>query len=368
MEVEGVDAGALRRFVEFVLNPLSLAIVARGIDDGIFEALAAEPRGLAELGAAIGAEPGSVGLEMTVELGRGLGLFAGDTSRIELGELSRRFLTQGSSLRLLGLVDHYRRYLPAAASLPEALRRTPRAKRTMWRPGAEREEHRAYFAARQAYNESRRDYFHDTAYLLLRGHLRHGLGQRRRLCDVGAGPGAFACLVKKCFPAIDAIAVDVSFSFDAYRERSQAVAAAEGIDVAFVGANALLDPLPEGVDVITLNRLISGVPRDGADAWIERAFAALAPGGVLAMVDMVMSGDPEHDRLVALVVAQWMAKDRYLIAGEPPTDPNDDKHQWGWSPPWRGEELEARLRAHGFVDTFTRAADPPFTLVGGIRP
>ena len=86
------------------------------------------------------------------------------------------------------------------------------------------------------------------------------------------------------------------------------------------------------------------------------------------MVDMVMSGDPHHDRLVSLVVSQWMAKDRYVIAREPPTSADDDKHQWGWSRPWRAAELRRRLEAHGFVDTFQAAVDPPFTLVGGIKP
>ncbi len=371
-EACGVERATIRDFVELTLNPMSLAIIGHALDLGIIEALASGPRAPGSLAEAVGLAADSVSLEMTLELGAELGLFVRAGDGFGLGELSRLFLSRTSSLRLLGLVEHYRAYVPSASSLPEALRSTPRSRRTMWRQGAERAEHERYFAARQAYNESRRGYFSDTAYLLLRGHMglstAYALGSRRRACDVGAGPGAFACLLKKSFPAIDSIAVDVSFRFPEYRERSYAMAAAEGLEVSFRGDNALFDPLPAGIDLLTFNRLISGVPRDGADAWLSRAFDALEPGGVLAMVDMVMSDDPVHDRLVSLVVSQWMAKDRYVIAREPPTSADDDKHQWGWSRPWRATELRRRMEEHGFVDTFHAAADPPFTLVGGIKP
>jgi len=368
-EVVGVDAGMLRAFMELVLNPISLAIVADAVDLGVFEALTAGvTREVGALAEAVGEDEGSVRVEILAELGAGLGLLERRGGGLALSPMSATFLLDRSPLRLLGLVEHYRGYLIGGASMGDALRGSGRSRRSMWRPGAPREEHERYFAARQGYNESRRGYFTDTAWLLLRAHLGHDLGSRRAVCDVGSGPGAFACLLARSFPGLRALAVDASFAFEEYRRASEVMAASEGAAVDFVAANALLDPLPAGVDLITFNRLLSGVPRDGADAWIERAYAALAPGGVLAAADMFMCGDPRHDRHVAAVVGLWTARDRFLLVNDPPTTAADDKHQWGWSRPWHAEEVAARLRAHGFVDTFAGPADPPFTLVGGVKP
>lgn len=368
-EVEGVDAGMLRAFMDLALSPIALAVICDAIDLGLFEALAAS--GAAEegaLAAALGEAEGAVRIELLGELGVGFGLLARDGRRLALTPMSASFLVARSPLRLLGLCQHYRAYLVGAASMSDAIRGARRARRTMWQPGAGRGEHERYFAARQAYNESRRAYFTDSAWLLLRAHLRHDLASRRLACDVGSGPGAFACLLARSFPGLRAVALDASFAFDAYRQESEAMAAREGARVDFVAGNALLDPLPAGVDLVTYNRLLSGIPRDGADAWIERAFAALAPGGVFAAADMIMSGEASHDRYVAAVVGLWTARDQFLLARDPPSSADDDRHQWGWSRPWHAEELAARLRAHGFVDTFAGPADPPFTVVGGVKP
>ncbi len=346
--------------MKLALNPVSLSVITRGLELGLFEALAGAARSTA-------AED-EVSVEMTITLGRALGLFAGPEDAPTLTPLSREFLTASSPLRLIGLTRHYGRYLPSAAHVLPAMRRTRRARRTMWRPGEDRDAIKRYFAARQEYNESRRDYFRDTAYLLLRAHARHGLEGRRVICDVGAGPGTFACLLAKSYPRARVSAVDMSYCFDPYLRRSQEEARAEGAALEWLGLNALADPLPRELDLITYNRLLSGVPGDGADAWIRRAYEALAPGGRFAAADFFLTGDAEHDRYVGLVVAQWMAKDRYLIELEPPTDPADDKHQWGWNPPWRLEELARRMMAAGFRDVAWAAADPPFAVIWGTRP
>ena len=264
-------------------------------------------------------------------------------------------------------MEHYASYLPSAATILPALVGTRRSRRSMWTAGQDRDAHARYFAARQPYNESRRAYFWDSSYLLLRAHLRRSLAAHRRACDVGSGPAGFAALLAKCCPGLEVHAVDASLADHGYRERTAEALRSEGVKVTLWGRDALHDPLPTGLDLLTFNRLLSGVPRDGVDAWIERACAALVPGGVLAAVDYVMTGAPVHDRFVARVVAQWMGKDHRLLTTSPPTDPHDAKHQWGWAPPWHADELCAALRRAGLRDVGFAAADPPFALVFGTR-
>lgn len=384
-EIRALRSELLQALVELTLNPASLAVIVRLVELGILERVIADggtrPAALLEpLRHAALAEPDAegtpaerieraeVGLEMLLELGAGLGLVTVSEGLVRATALSATFLSQGSSLRLLGHVDHYAGTLPSAASIPAALRHTRRSRRSMWTTGRDRDDHARYFEARRAYNESRRAYFWDSSLLLLRAHLHRELAGHRRACDVGAGPAGFAALLAKCFPALRVHAVEANLAHADYRDRTLAMLQAEGVEVELLGTNALFDPLPERLDLVTFNRLLSGVPRDGVDAWIERARQALVPGGVLAAVDYVMTGDPRHDRAVALVVAQWMGKDHHLLARDPPTDPHDDKHQWGWTRPWHATELCAALERGGLVDVGYAAADPPFTLVYGTRP
>lgn len=377
-EIEGLRAELLRELVELTLDPVALAVIVRLVELGIVERLVADGGASPEaLAAALRAaarergeawdEPAEVGLEMVLELSRGLGLLELSQGLVHATELSRTFLARGSSLRLLGHVEHYASYLPSAASILPALGGTRRSRRSMWTAGQDRDAHARYFAARQPYNESRRAYFWDSSYLLLRAHRRRSLAGHRRACDVGSGPAGFAALLATCHPGLEVHAVDASLADEGYRRRTAEALRAEGVEVTLWGLDALHDPLPAGLDLVTFNRLLSGVPRDGVGAWIERACAALVPGGVLAAVDYVLTGDPAHDRFVARVVAQWMGKDHRLLKTSPPTDPHDDKHQWGWTPPWYARELCDALRRAGLRDVGCVAADPPFTLVFGTR-
>lgn len=374
-EVEGLRPELLRELMALTLHPASLAVIVQLVELGIVERLVAEGGLRHEALAATStppaerasAERADVGLEMVLELGTGLGLLAHWGDRFYATELSRTFLARGSSLRLLGHVEHYASYLPSAGSILPALQQTRRSRRSMWTAGGSRDDHARYFAARRAYNESRRAYFWDSSYLLLRAHLRRNLSAHRRACDVGAGPAGFAALLAKCVPGLEVHAVEANLADESYRRRTEEALHAEGVAVALWDTNALLDPLPPGLDLVTYNRLLSGVPRDGVDAWIDRARAALVPGGVLAAVDYVMTGDHDHDRFVTAVVAQWMGKDHHLLTQSPPTDPHDDKHQWGWTRPWHAHELCDALRRAGLRDVGFVAADPPFTLVFGTR-
>ncbi len=376
--VVGREAELLREFMGLTLNPASLAVIVRLVElglvdtlgDGVWplEALMPEATGKRRgVGVEATGEQRGVGVEAAVELGCGLGLLRRTGAGLKASPLARRFLARSSPLRLLGHVEHYASYLKAASAIAPALASPRRSRRSMWAAGQDREAHDRYFAARQAYNESRRAYFWESSYLLLRAHLQRDLTGHRRACDVGAGPAGFAALLARGFSGLEVHAVDASFAHESYRRRTAEALAAEGAEVTLWGSNALHDPLPVGLDLVTFNRLVSGVPRDGVDAWLGRAHAALEPGGVLAAVDYIMTGDPHHDRYTAMVVAQWMGKDRHLLSTEPPAGPDDDKHQWGWTRPWRVDELREALRRAGFVEVGFAAADPPFTLVWGRR-
>jgi hypothetical protein len=300
---------------------------------------------------------------MTLELGCGTGLFARRDRRYELTALSRTFFLNNSPLRLLGLVERHRRYVAAIAALPAALRETKRADRRVWSDRADAGAQADYFRARAAFNEASRDYFRDTACLLARAHCERDLQAHRVVCDIGAGPAAFAAILKAAAPHLQVHAAEVTYKDPAYLATTAADLRAADLDVALHAINVLHEPLPPAVDLLTANRLFSGLGRDGAEGWAQRLHAALAPGGTLALVDFFATGEPAHDRSLAALVALWMAWNRHELQLRPLTDPSDDRHAWGWNPPWRCEELARLLARVGFHDIRARSVVPPFALV-----
>jgi hypothetical protein len=167
VEVEGLASERLRELVDLTLDPVALAVIVRLVELGLVERLAthggATPDRLATEQRDAASERGEpwdehaeVGLEMVLELACGLGLLARQGGLVHATELSRTFLARGSSLRLLGHVEHYASYLPSAGSILPALARTRRSRRSMWTGAGDRDAHARYFAARQPYNESRR--------------------------------------------------------------------------------------------------------------------------------------------------------------------------------------------------------------------
>lgn len=363
-----VPGDLLAGIVDLCLRPTALPVLARALDLGLFARLARAPATLAELAADLSDRASAVSVEMTAELARALGLLVEAGGRLDLAEPTRLCLLEDAPLRLLGLVERHRRYTAAIGALPDALRDLRRADRRLWSDEADVHDQAAYFRARGAFNEASRRYFWDTALLLARAHCDRDLAAHRVVCDVGAGPAAFAALLKRAAPALAVHAAEVNYHDPDYLAATVAGLREVDADVTLHPANVLIEPLPPDIDLLTANRLFSGLSRPGGEGWARRLFAALAPGGTLALVDFFATGEPEHDRAIAALLASWMAWNHHELVTDPPTDPRDDRHAWGWNPPWRTDELAALLARVGFVDIRARSVVPPFALVEARRP
>src|SRR5574338_263484 len=225
---------------------------------------------------------------MLVELACHFGLLVARDGRLAASASTHQFLLDRSPLRLLGLVDRHRRYIDAIADLPAALRDVRPADRRVWSDQADAREQAAYFQARAC--------FWDTAILLARAHCDRDLRAHRIVCDIGAGPAAFAAILKRAAPHLQVHAAEVSYRHPDYLTSTAANLRDVGADVTLHAINVLHEPLPADVDLLTVNRLFSGLARDGAEGWARRLHAALVPGGTLAMVDFFATGEPAHDR------------------------------------------------------------------------
>ena len=121
-----------------------------------------------------------------------------------------------------------------------------------------------------------------------------------RLADIGGGSGAFLAEVAQAYPEMALTLFDLPAVVPSARERLQRLGLEARIDV--VGGSFRDDPLPEGMDAISLVRVLYDHDDDSVaallakvhDALPRSAFDALPPGGRL-VISEPMSGAETPD-------------------------------------------------------------------------
>lgn len=109
------------------------------------------------------------------------------------------------------------------------------------------------------------------------------LQRHRRLLDVGGGEGAFASCVARAVPGLQ---VQV-FDLPEVAKRAEARWAREGLSgrCSATGGDFLRDPLPTGVDAISLVRVLHDHDEPAVLRLLAAARRALAPGGRLLIAE-----------------------------------------------------------------------------------
>ncbi|WP_229401534.1 methyltransferase [Micromonospora okii] len=120
-------------------------------------------------------------------------------------------------------------------------------------------------------------------------HARALWAGRRRLLDVGGGDGTLAARVLDDAPDLRA---------DVYNLPAVAPLVADtrarsghGDRLGFVPGDFFAAPLPTGYDALSFVRVLHDWPDDVARGLVERAYAALAPGGMLLICEEFRTPD-----------------------------------------------------------------------------
>lgn len=152
------------------------------------------------------------------------------------------------------------------------------------------------------------------------------LAGRRRLLDLGGGPGTYAIHFCLRHPQLTAVVCDLPTT----RGFAERTIARHGLQdrIAFAAADYNEEPLPGGCDVAWLSQVLHGEGPAAAAALVRKAAEALGPGGLLLVQEFVLDDDrlgPLHPALFGL----------NMLVGTPD----------GQS--YSGAELTAMLRAAG---------------------
>jgi len=114
--------------------------------------------------------------------------------------------------------------------------------------------------------------------------LKHyDFSRHRRMLDIGGNSGEFALRVCKAHPGIEATVFDLPVVCDVGLEHIRSEP--EAGRITFLKGNALVDPLPQGRDLITFKSMLHDWPEREAKHFIARAREALAPGGTLLIFE-----------------------------------------------------------------------------------
>jgi hypothetical protein len=111
------------------------------------------------------------------------------------------------------------------------------------------------------------------------------LNGRRRLLDVGGGPGTYAALFAKRYPELRATVIDLPHVVAIANEIIQSMGASGAVTTH--AGDYLTCELPGGQDVVLVSGVFHRETEATCRALIARALAALVPGGLLVVSDVL---------------------------------------------------------------------------------
>jgi 2-polyprenyl-3-methyl-5-hydroxy-6-metoxy-1,4-benzoquinol methylase len=128
----------------------------------------------------------------------------------------------------------------------------------------------------------------------------------RRLLDIGGAHGSYAAAFCRRYPTLTATVLDLPPVVAIGAELIGSLELAERIE--FRAGDACQDELGSGYDIVLLFDLLHHFPNDQARALLRRAVAALAPGGLIAVLEPVRTRRPSQ--LAALLHLHYVLASR----------------------------------------------------------
>jgi cyclopropane fatty-acyl-phospholipid synthase-like methyltransferase len=164
------------------------------------------------------------------------------------------------------------------------------------------------------------------------------LAGKRRLLDVGGGPGTYSCLLVKKNPGLTSVSMDLP----AVVAIARTIIAGFGLTQQQVEArvgNYHQEAYPAGNDVVLCSGMFHRETAESCRAILRKSFAALEPGGLVVVHDVLaneLHTGPAFSMLFGLnmaltatygtvhsaqEVAAWMAEAGFVETREVPLPP-----------------------------------------------
>jgi SAM-dependent methyltransferase len=216
-----------------------------------------------------------------------MGLLAKTGPEYRLAGPAREFLDKRSPRYIGYAIRHLHRLMASWAKLPESVR--------TGRPVRER----VHMGGDDADREDFLMGMFNLALAIAPGLAKTiDLSGRRRLLDLGGGPGAYAAHFCLANPELTASVFDLATS----RPFAESVGRRFGVSdrVDFVAGDYLRDPVPGGYDVVWLSQIFHAEGPEDCLTILGKAVGALTPGGLLFIHEFLLDDTMDGPEFAAL--------------------------------------------------------------------
>ena len=314
------------------------AALQTGVKLDLFTALADGPKTLAELATLRSCDARA--LDMLVTALTAMGFMARQGESVCATPEALQFLSRTSPAFLGFIIQHHHALMPAWAELDKAVR-TGGPSRAVSPVDTESEQEREDFLMGM-FNVA----VHQAGAVA--GAV--DLSGRKRLLDLGGGPGTYAVYFCRANPQLSAVVFDKPTT----QPFAEKIISQFGLEdrVSFAGGDFVQGNTPSGFDVVWLSQILHGCdgPEEAA-AVVAKAAKALEPGGRILIQEFTLHNNrkgPLHPALFGLNMLVGTPRGQAYTEGE----------------------LSAMLRAAGAGDIRKVAVDLPngCCIIGGIMP
>ncbi len=290
----------------------------------IFSAIEAGARTAAETAASIGAEPRATG--MLLNALTAMELLRKKEGRYANTEESRRFLVSASPEYVGYIIGHHHHLVAGWDRLDEAVR----AGRSVRGSGS--------FEDPEVRHNFLMGMFNLASLLAPQVAKRIDLAGRRRLLDLGGGPGTYAVHFCRQNKTLEAVVYDRPET----RPIAQAIVARFGLEdrITFQAGDYLADTLPDAFDVVWVSHILHAESPANCAELMAKIHAALEPGGIVLVHDFLLAetmDGPLFPALFSLNMLQGTEAGQAYSRGQ----------------------VESMLKAVGFNDLTAVAIDSP---------
>ncbi len=330
---EDLDPMAVMRVASAYWNS-SILHVANSLD--IFTRLSKEgPATAEEMARRCGVD--ARGIEMIMMGCICLGFLEKEDGKFRNTPLAETFLVEGSPRNQRGIVSMFRDWVLPWSRLEEAVR--------TGRPVVEKQHDHG--------EEATRNY--------IMGMLHRGIPQaqllaeevplqgRKKLLDVGGGPGIFSIILCQKNPGLRAVVLDLPQTLRVTREIIRDWNAEELVDT--VEGSYLEEGYGEGFDVVLTSSMISQEGPDVVKHILRESYKAMVSGGIILIQEQFLDDEKTGPMLPVQVGLNQLI---HTPAGRA----------------YSAKEVAEFAREIGFVDLHYRPLPEPspFTLITGIKP
>jgi 3-hydroxy-5-methyl-1-naphthoate 3-O-methyltransferase len=263
-----------RLIVELANAFFGSCILFTASDAGVFRRLA-EQDGLDAADLARDLGQSERGMRALADACVAVGLLLKNGETYSLTPTARTFLTPGSPTDLSGALRYNRDVYSTWGRLEGFVRTGKPVERPELHLGEDPERTRSFVMA-----------MHDKAVGTGRAILRWlDLAGRKRLLDVGGGPGTISVLIAQAFPEIHCTVLDLPAIVNVARELIESQGAAARVSV--LAGDYHTTPFPSGLDALNFFGMLHQESGDDIRKLIGKAYTALEPGGVVHVMDMM---------------------------------------------------------------------------------